>query len=214
MDNIQKNVQLEFEQAIKNKDSKTIVSMITQNNQIVNTSTAEGVLFINLALSVDFQIATLLINNGANINQVDKLGLTPIYNLIKNIETFVKFEITAEDIITMFQLIIDKGAQLNIQDRRGNTPINYIAQRAKNNNRVNNIYTKIGRLLLAFDPDVSTTVQIKNNMGKSPLDYLSRNGNFILRDAVFTKLPHVQDAINRTMAKTEAATKKILDTIS
>ena len=204
----------DFENAIKSKSYKLIEDLISQNPAIVNAKSSEKVPFINVAINTDFKIARLLINKGADVNQLDQLGFTPIYNMIKNIETFVTYDIPSDEIIEILQLIITKGAMLDIQDRRGNTPINYIAQRAKNSKSIKDIHTKAGKLILALDPKASETIQIKNNMGKSPLDYLSRNGNLILRDAVFSRLPHVQDAINRTIAETEAATKKILNATS
>jgi ankyrin repeat protein len=134
--------------------------------------------------------------------------------MIKAIDSLLLQDTSAEEIYQMFQLIIKKGTLLNIQDRRGNTPINYTSQQAKSTKPGYEVYTKVGKIILALDVNVSETIQIKNNMGKSPLDYLSRNGNVILRDAVFSKLPHIQEAINRTMAETETATHKILRSTS
>lgn len=213
MDTENKEV-VDFENAIKSKDYKIVEDLINKNPSIVNAKSSQKIPFINIAINTDFKIARLLINKGADVNQLDQLGFTPIYNMIKNIETFLQYDITSEDIIEMFQLVITNGAMLNVQDRRGNTPINYIAQRAKSSKSIKDMHTKAGKLILALDKNVSETIQIKNNMGKSPLDYLSRNGNFILRDAVFSRLPHVQEAINRTIAETEATTKKILNATS
>lgn len=203
---------LTFEESIRNKDAKTVSAMINKNNFIVSSKNTKGELFLNIAISTDLQIAKLLVDNGADVNRIDKLGFSPIYNLIKNISIFLQNNVDSEEVMQIFQLFLSKGAQLTTQDRRGNTPINYIAQHAKAPKTTNDLHTKIGKLLLAFDKNVSNTIQIKNNMGKSPLDYLSRNGNFILRDAVFSKLPHVQDAISRTIAETEEATKKMMET--
>lgn len=205
---------LDFENAIKNKDYKLVADLINNNPSLVSAKDSQNVPFFNVAINTDFKIARLLINKGTDVNQLDQLGFTPIYNLIKNIEVFLKYDIPSEEVIEMFQLVITSGAILDVQDRRGNTPINYIAQRAKSSKSIKDIYIKAGKLLLALDKNSSETIQIKNNMGKSPLDYLSRNGNFILRDAVFSRLPHVQEAINRTIAETEAATKKILNATS
>lgn len=203
-----------FEEAIKNKDLKTIAKILKDKPSIVNEKDTQGKLFLNLAIEIDNKVAILLIESGADVNKLDTLGFTPIYNAIKSIDIFLTYDVSAEEIFQTFQTMITRGATLSVQDRRGNTPINYIAQRAKGIRSLNDIYTKVAKMLLALDKNASTTIQIKNNMGKSPLDYLSRNGNVILRDAVFSKLPHIQEAINRTIAETEAATKKILDSTS
>jgi ankyrin repeat protein len=203
-----------FEEAIINKDLKTIAKIIKDKPSIVNEKDTQGKLFLNLAIETDNKIVALLVESGADVNMLDTLGFTPIYNMIKSIEIFLTYDVPTEEIFQTFQAIVARGATLNVQDRRGNTPINYIAQRAKGIRSLNDVYTKVGKMLLTLDKNVSETIQIKNNMGKSPLDYLSRNGNVILRDAVFAKLPHIQEAINRTIAETEAATKKILDSTS
>lgn len=65
-------------------------------------------------------------------------------------------------------------------------------------------------MILSYDKDVSQTVQIKNNMGKTPLDYLSRNGNTILRDVVYELLPQNQEKMARIIEEGERAIKKAL----
>jgi hypothetical protein len=47
-------------------------------------------------------------------------------------------------------------------------------------------------------------------MGKSPLDYLAKNGNTVLRDAIYEKLPHVQDKIKSELKEKELQAKKFL----
>lgn len=152
-----------------------------------------------------------LTTSGTDVNASDKFGLTPLYLIIKHIDTLLSFA-TSDEILQAFKLLLDNGAVPQIQDRRGNTPISYVVQHAKPGSIGFDLRTKIGKMLLAHDQDVSKTIQIKNNMGKSPLDYLARSGNLSLRDAVYTKLPHVKEAMQRTMAENDSMVRKILET--
>jgi hypothetical protein len=112
--------------------------------------------------------------------------------LIKAVDAYVEKGVAAEKVLDVVKQLLQKGANVMLQDRRGNTLINYVAQKAKHGRPTTELYTKIGKMVLRHDKKAAETVRIKNNMGKSPLDYLSRNHNSVLRDVVYEYLAGVQ----------------------
>jgi ankyrin repeat protein len=192
------------------KDYPALEALIASGANL-DEITEEGYTPLGLALVLpDFKSIHLLIDGGANVNYVDKLGLTMMHIVVKMAESYISNSYTQEDVFELVKKLVDKGASMTYQDRRGNTPINVIAQRAKPSKSKMEIYTKLGKLLLYLDKDVSNTVQLRNNMGKSPLDYLAKNGNVALHDAVYEKLPHVQDKIKNELKAKELEAKKFL----
>lgn len=187
------------------KSLKENISDINARNQ--NKSTP-----IDLAISTgNFQAVRMLIDTDkVDMEICNREGLTPLHQVIKNIEKFLSEGITSEIIIEITKKIISKVNKLDSQDRRGNTLINYVAQKAKANKPTTKTYTQIGRLLLLHDKNVSKTVEIKNNMGKTPLDYLSRNGNLILRDATYMcrSSAEIDKTISDIISDTEQAIKR------
>lgn len=158
----------------------------------------------------DFAAAHALLDAGADVKPVDKLGLTIMHIVVRSCENYTELGSTQEEIFVLVRKLVEKGAVLNYQDRRGNTPINIVAQRAKPSKSTAELYTRLGKLLLSIDVDSSNTIQLRNNMGKSPLDYLVKNGNFLLRDAVYEKLPHVQDKLNQEARQREWEVNKFI----
>lgn len=187
------------------KSLKESLSDINARNQ--NKSTP-----IDLAISAsNFQAVRMLIDTDkVDMEICNREGLTPLHQVIKNIEKFLSEGIASETIIEITKKIISKVNKLDSQDRRGNTLINYVAQKAKANKPTTKTYTQIGKLLLSHDKNVSETVVIKNNMGKTPLDYLSRNGNLILRDATYMcrSSAEMNQTISDIIADTEQAIKR------
>jgi ankyrin repeat protein len=166
---------------------------------------------LDLAISnACFDAANLLLNGRADPNICNREGLTPFHVLVKNIDQFIKDGIKHENIIAMSKDLIKHKTDLTNQDRRGNTLINFIAQKAKSNTPSTKTYTRIGVTLLASDDDAVETVKIRNNMGKTPTDYLARNGNLVLRDAVFNcdSIKQREEHISKIVAETERAIKK------
>ena len=173
---------------------------INATNETINTP-------LNLALaSGNLEAALILLAKGADVNIVNRKGLSPLHTLIKNIENYIKQGADMEDILELAKKMITDGANVQCQERRGNTIINFIAQKAKASQATTDLYTKIGLMVLSYDKDTEQTVKIKNNMGKTPLDYLSRNGNTELRNAVYDVLPQGRAHAKRMQQKKEHAT--------
>lgn len=160
--------------------------------------------------SCNLKAAEMLMLRRANVNSMNQEGLTPLHTLIKCSDSYENMNELVEQILNTVKQLITNGAKLDVQDRRGNTVINCIAQRAKVNKPLTDFFTKIGKIALNNDKNVSETVQIKNNMGKTPLDYLSRNGNVTLRDAVFEALPQNRAKMAKILAEGNLAIERAL----
>ncbi|NRA73548.1 MAG: hypothetical protein HRU36_02225 [Rickettsiales bacterium] len=192
------------------KDYDGLKNLISQGTSLDNRN-SQNQLPIEVALiNADFDAVIALLEGGANANSTNKLGLTFLHIAIRNIEKYIQSGYSQDVILSIIKKLIDAGITLNTQERRGNTPINFIAQLAKANKPLTEIYTKIGKLLLTLDKNVSATVQIKNNMGKSPMDYLSRNGNLVLKEAIYEKLPSVQNRITAQLKEKDLEIKKLM----
>jgi ankyrin repeat protein len=196
--------------SILNKDFSQLEELLQdkENLSVVNEELHTPIEYsINVG---NLQAAIMLIREQANVNSKNKNGLSPLHILIRRLDSYLEQDITSEEIIELVKQLITNGAKPNVQDRRGNSIINCIAQKAKINKPYTNLYNRIGKMILSYDKDVSQTVQIKNNMGKTPLDYLSRNGNTILRDVVYELLPQNQEKMARIIEEGERAIKKAL----
>lgn len=198
--------------AVLDQNIQKLSDAITENKNSINVRNERYSTALDLAiLNANFGAAKLLLENGASPNVYNREGLTPFHVLIKNIENFLNNGVKHEDIVEVAKNIIDHKFDLKNQDRRGNTLINFIAQKAKSNTTSTKTYTRLGVLLLSSDDDAVETVNIRNNMGKTPIDYLSRNGNVILRDAVFNcdSIKQREEHISKVIAETEKAIKKV-----
>ena len=192
------------------KDYDGLKDLISRGKNL-NNKDAEGKLPLEIALTNgDFDSATILIEGGADVNLSNKLGLTFLHIIIRNVENYIEVGHSQDKILSITESIINKGANLSLQERRGNTPINFVSQLAKANKPLTEVYTKLAKLFLALDKNVSNTIQIKNNMGKSPMDYLSRNGNLLLREAIYEKLPAVQNKITEELRQKDLEIKKLM----
>ena len=198
-------------EAILKGDESTLIKELKQNPNHINIKNSDKRTPLDLAISIANISATeTIIKEGANLNIYNREGLTPLHQVIKNVEVFLSKNISAESIVDLAKSIIQKGANLSAQDRRGNTLINYVAQKAKANKATTKSYNKIGKLLLSHDQNATETVQKSNNMGKTPVDYLSRNGNIVLRDAIFNchTRRETSEEISEIIAKAEIAAKR------
>jgi len=176
----------ELHAAVLARDIDALKKSILEHPENINKKNSDISTPLDLAISTaNFQAIDLLIENGADLNAHNREGLAPMHQLIKNVDYFLLHEISHETVMDTAMKIIAKGAILDIQDRRGNTLINFVAQKAKTNKLATKTYTRLGALILSRDTNAHNTVQIKNNMGKTPMDYLSRNGNLILREEVY-----------------------------
>lgn len=192
------------------KDYEGLKNLISQCKNL-NHKNSKGHLPLEVALlNTDFKAATMLIEGGVDINTTNKLGLTFLHIVIRQVEEYVKLGRSQDDVLSIAKKIILKGVDLSLQERRGNTSINSISQLAKANRPNTEIYTKLAKLFLILDKNVSDTIQIKNNMGKSPMDYLARNGNFVLREAIYAKLPSVQNKITEELKQKDLEIQKLM----
>jgi ankyrin repeat protein len=192
------------------KDYAGIRDLIAQGKDLSNKN-SEGKLPLEVALlNGDFDAAIILIEGGANVNSTSKLGLTFLHIIVRQVAEYIKLGRSQEEILSLVERIAKKGANLSLQERRGNTAINAIAQLAKANKPHTAVYTKLAKALLSLDKNVSTTIQIKNNMGKSPMDYLARNGNALLRDAMYERLPSVQNKMTEELKQRDIEIKKLI----
>ena len=188
------------------KDYEGLKSLIAQGKSLNNKNSEKNLPLEVALLNADFEAAAILIEGGANVNLVNRLGLTFLHIIIRQVEEYVKLGFSQDEILSVAKRVIDKGANLGFQERRGNTPINAISQLAK----ANKPNTKLAKLFLVLDKEVSNTIQIKNNMGKSPMDYLARNGNSVLREAIYEKLPAVQNKISEEMKRKDIEIQKLM----
>jgi len=199
--------------AVLSNDLTLLGGAIKNNTDKLNTKNTSGFTPIELAITNgNFDAVLLLADNGANLNDHNREGLTPMHQIIKNIEEYVAQGITSDSIIKLVKNLITKNISLDAQDRRGNSLINYIAQKAKTNKQSTNYYNALGTLILSIDKNAVEAVQMKNNMGKTPMDYLSRNGNSILRETVYsyTLQPSANNEFSRLMEEAETITKRNL----
>jgi len=192
------------------KDYQGLKDLISQGKSL-NNADMEGKLPLEVALiNGDFTASNLLIDGGADAKATNKLGLTFFHILIRQIAEYTEAGISQDEIFSIVRNIATAGGNLGVQERRGNTPINSISQLAKANKPLTEIYTRTAKLLLTLDKDVSDTIQVKNNMGKAPMDYLARNGNIILRETIYEKLPAVRNRLMEEFKRKDLAIKKLL----
>ena len=192
------------------KDYEGLKNLILQNKNL-NSKNSAGQLPLEVALvNADFKSAAVILEGDVDVNITNKLGLTFLHIIIRHIEKYIKIGSSEDEILSITKKIIAKGTNLNFQERRGNTPINSISQLAKANKPNTDMYTKLAKVLLLLDKNVSDTVQIRNNMGKSPMDYLARNGNVILREAIYSRLPSVQNKITEELKQRDLEIQKLI----
>lgn len=107
----------------------------------------------------ELHIAQVLLDYGANVNAVDKLGRTPLH-LVANIRYY--FE---HDLIYVAKLLLENGADVNAKDKNNVTPLCL----ASYNGRL-----AIARVLLAYGAASNS----KDNMGKSPLHLVAQGRRY------------------------------------
>lgn len=199
-------------QAITNNNLEELKSILASEQNNVNIIDSEMSTPLDAALFLGhIDMAVEILQASPNVNALNKKGLTPMHTLVKKTEYYVEQNISQDKVLSVVKSLMQKEANVAIQDRRGNTIINCIAQKAKANKEFTELYTKIGKIILMQDKHCSETIQIKNNMGKNPLDYLSRNGNVILRNAVYESLPHNKEKLARIFEEGELAIKHALE---
>lgn len=101
------------------------------------------------------EIVSMLIANGAKVNDPDIVGKTPLH---------IAVEGKSQEIV---ELLLDYGASLSTKDKLGRTPLHQSSIEG---------YQEITELLLA----AGAAVNEKDDAGKTPLDYARKHGNGIV----------------------------------
>ena len=194
----------------ENKAVSEISDYIKQSPSRILLTNAEKSTPLDYALQFsNFKAAALFLTNDANLSAYNKEGLTPLHTLVKCVPLYVEKGMSAKEIVELAAEFIARGAKPELQDRRGNTIINFIAQKAKPMGIVGEIYTQLGQLVIAQDKEAFKTVRVKNNMGKTPLDYLSRNRNTILRDLTYEEFMNNQYKTDRIIEQGKLSVKQV-----
>lgn len=94
------------------------------------------------------EIATLLIEQGAEVNEIDHFGNTALHLALADPE--------------MVQLLLASGAEVNAENAMGQTPLHLAVK-----------YRRSMEILLAAGADVNA----RNGLGKTPLHYAMRQGS-------------------------------------
>jgi hypothetical protein len=106
-----------LERILENKEAaKFIIKNVELNLNLIPQGAARQYPIIMQYSRIDEKILDLLIEKGANINAVNKDGLTTLMIIYKEDLTF--YRETA-------QLYLERGADPNIQDNEGNTSLHY-----------------------------------------------------------------------------------------
>ena len=142
-----------------------------------------------------FEIVKILVENGANINQVNNSGSTPLAAILK----YPAFDQTNE----IFFYLIERGANIKIEEmdlilfssgNYNNAALDYLLAKGTDINAKNNLgKTALIYLVLRYSPNrdeskkhlemISYVLErganknMKDNDGKTALDYASETGN-------------------------------------
>jgi hypothetical protein len=143
-----------FFYAIGNKDYVTMKSLILNGLSNINEPAQGGATVLHfLAERTDPKWVEWAINQGADVNVVDYLGITPLF-----IASYIgKFK--------NVHMLLKHGASPNVQDEDGNT--------ALHTNSLETGNPKITEILLQYGADPTIT----NNEGQTALDIAIENKN-------------------------------------
>ena len=133
-------------------DNGVDVNIIDKNNYLNNTP-------LHHASRGNIKIVKLLIENGANINALDKDNISPLSYACHH----KKLEIAK-------LLLKENNTNVNIVDNNGYTLLHDVC----NKNKINE---ELIELVISYGVDDFT---VKNNRGKTPLDYLRESRRYDL----------------------------------
>lgn len=107
--------------AVIKKASNKIIKLLLENEAWIDAIDADSNTALHLALINGSPSSKLLIENGANVNCLNKKGETPLMLAVK------KHDMDA------VKLLIEKNAKVNIVDQAGQTPLHWAVERRFNN---------------------------------------------------------------------------------
>lgn len=114
------------------------------------------------------KVVTLLLNNGAQVNQVNNHGMTALH-LLANSRADAK----------TIEIVLEHSADLNAQDNEGNTPLHLLAK--KRNRHEQFFQTELAWLLRINGAEVN----VQNHAGETPLHLFHAHFNFRAKDLKF-----------------------------
>lgn len=121
----------------------------------------------------DIQKIYLLLIQGADVNEKDSEGFTPIqhslnyralYETNTKVGKSIKKKIVEECCKSMMEMLLCNGASLSVQNQNGQTPLHIIADKS---------YSELIKVVARYGPDVNA----RDNRGKTPLHYCVKNEN-------------------------------------
>jgi len=124
-------------------------------------------LYTTICAGVDsIDIAKLLLDNGANINEKDNEGGSLLHLAVSGIS----IECPEDKNLKMLNFLVENGAEINVQNNKGDTPLHLaieaITERCLNDMKMVELLLKLG-----------ASINIKNNKGISSLDMVIKNNN-------------------------------------
>lgn len=152
--------------AIKNGDRNTVEEMVKKEPETVNVldPVTHNTPLHTATFNREEELASFLVENGADVNAVNRYGGTPLQFAAAN------------GGLKIAKMLIEKGADVNASSNNGNTPLHFAAGNRKESIRSlidnhDNILD-IARLLLENEADAST----KNADGLTPLEMAKEKG--------------------------------------
>jgi ankyrin repeat protein len=152
-----------------NQNNIPEIEKLLKNGANPNLVIGEGSLLTLLTCSTtpnSLHIAELLLKSGANVDEKDMFGNTPLMNS------------TGEENLDMAKLLLHYKANLNLQDHYGQTALMIAV------NRKNPSLSIINALLHA--PDSTQSINIPDKNGLTPLMYAVNSNNIPIAQALIT----------------------------
>ncbi|SPR09714.1 ankyrin repeat-containing protein 16 [Orientia tsutsugamushi] len=209
----------ELYHSVAHGDIKNVENLLAQDNasNIINAlydgSGFEHVSALHKAISLrDINMATLLLNNGANVNIQNNYGRTPLHSAI-----------LFNSHIDMLRLLLNNGADVNLPDMHDTSPLHYIIKVSRCSiNRIQLLLDNGGNINLQDDNgetilhtsasynrrDIvefllnnNADVNIKNKSGKTPVHLAAQSGNQCILQLLLDRYPdmvNLQDHNDKT----------------
>ncbi|SPM44542.1 ankyrin repeat-containing protein 16 [Orientia tsutsugamushi] len=209
----------ELYHSVADGDIKNVENILAQDNasNIIN-ALYDGSVFehgsaLHKAISLrDINMATLLLNNGANVNIQDKYGKTPLHSAI-----------LFNSHIDMLRLLLNNGADVNLPDMHDTSPLHYIIKVSRCSiNRIQPLLDNGGNInlqdgngetilhtsasynrrdIVEFLLNNNADVNIKNKSGKTPVHLAAQSSNQCILQLLLDRYPdmvNLQDHNDKT----------------